>query len=560
MNAFSGVFDLKMRNGNYDNHEFLGQIGFNGFELGAEGPLSRQNYASYLINYRYSTLGVLKNLGVNFGTGSAIPEYQDISLKLNIPTKNAGKFSLTALGGINSIEFINSDKEEDESESFYDTDYIDIYNDNYSGAMILNHVYSFSERTYSSVSFAFTGIENKGRVDSISTEDRSILDLQGRRYTKNDLHINLSLNHKLSARDNLKGGIRYRLMNFDLVDSVFYNHLGEFRTLVEQKGNTALIQSYVHWQHKFSESLILNTGLGLQQLSLNSNYSLEPRVNLIWNFRNGQRINAGYGLHSKILPLNFYFSEHKIASGDYVRVNKNLESPKAHHFVLGYDRVFSNNWRIKSEVYYQSLYDAVTEVNESYYSALNYSQQNFLFPDSLNNEGTGRNYGVELTLEKFLTSGFYFLGTISVFDSKYRGSNGILKPTAFDSDYVLNILGGYELEILRSGKKPSKKWLVLDGRISAAGGQRYTPIDLEKSRESGRTIFEESESYSKQFADYFRADLKAGIRIDGKKASQEFSVDIQNISNHENPLYHTFDVTTGEIKTINQRELFPMIQ
>ncbi len=560
MNAFSGVFDLKMRNGNYDKHEFLGQIGFNGFELGAEGPLSRKNYSSYLINYRYSTLGVLKNLGVDFGTGTAIPEYQDLSMKLNIPTAKAGKFTLTALGGINSIEFINTDKEEDDPDSFYDTDYINIYNDNYSGAVILNHVYSFSEKTYSNLSLALTGIMNDGKVDSISTEDRSILDLQGRRYDRKDIHLNFSLNHKLSARDQIKGGIRYRIMDYDLVDSIFYNHLGEFRTLLDEEGNTGLVQGFVHWQHKFTEKLILNTGLGVQQLTLNEHISLEPRANLIWNFYNGQRLNLGYGLHSKVLPLNFYFSEHRAAGGEYVRVNTGLKSPRAHHMVLGYDRIFRNNWRIKTEAYYQSVYDAVTEVGQSYYSSLNYSQQNFVMPDSMNNEGKGRNFGVELTVEKFLTSGFYFLGTLSVFDSKYAGSNGIWKPTAFDSDYVLNVLGGYELEIMKKGKSPSKKWLVLDGRISAAGGQRYTPVDLEASRESNTTVFNESQTNSKQFRDYFRADLKAGIRIDGKKASQEFAVDIQNITNHENPLYHTFDVTTGEINTINQLGLFPMVQ
>ena len=39
-NATARVFDLRLRNGNSEKHEFLGQVGFNGFEFGAEGPLS----------------------------------------------------------------------------------------------------------------------------------------------------------------------------------------------------------------------------------------------------------------------------------------------------------------------------------------------------------------------------------------------------------------------------------------------------------------------------------------------------------------------------------------
>jgi hypothetical protein len=105
--GISGVFDLKMRNGNYDQHEFLGQIGFNGLELGAEGPINREKKSSYLINYRYSTLGVMAAMGINFGTGTAIPEYQDLNLKLNFPSKKVGTVQVFALGGISAINFLD---------------------------------------------------------------------------------------------------------------------------------------------------------------------------------------------------------------------------------------------------------------------------------------------------------------------------------------------------------------------------------------------------------------------------------------------------------------------
>lgn len=107
-NAFSGVFDLKMRNGNSENHEFLGQIGFNGFELGAEGPINRSKRSSYLVNYRYSTLGVFQALGVSFGTGVAIPNYQDGSFKLSFPGTKTGSWTWFGLMGMSDIAFMNS--------------------------------------------------------------------------------------------------------------------------------------------------------------------------------------------------------------------------------------------------------------------------------------------------------------------------------------------------------------------------------------------------------------------------------------------------------------------
>lgn len=86
-NASAGVFDLQLRNGNNEKYEFLGQIGFNGFEFGAEGPFSKKSKASFIVNYRYSTLGLLSAIGINFGTGAAIPQYQDLTVKINAPTK-----------------------------------------------------------------------------------------------------------------------------------------------------------------------------------------------------------------------------------------------------------------------------------------------------------------------------------------------------------------------------------------------------------------------------------------------------------------------------------------
>ncbi|MGB0431412.1 MAG: carboxypeptidase-like regulatory domain-containing protein, partial [Bacteroidia bacterium] len=84
-NAYAGVFDLRLRDGSNSKHEFLGQIGFNGIEAMAEGPLKKGSRASYLVNYRYSTLEAFKFMGISFGT-LAVPEYQDVNFKLNFPT------------------------------------------------------------------------------------------------------------------------------------------------------------------------------------------------------------------------------------------------------------------------------------------------------------------------------------------------------------------------------------------------------------------------------------------------------------------------------------------
>ena len=113
-NATAGVFDLKMRTGNNEKYEFLGMVRFNGFELGAEGPFTKKKKnASFMVNYRYSTLAVFKYIGLDFGTGSAVPQYQDVTFKVDLPTKKAGKFSIWGIGGLSYAELLQSQQSKD---------------------------------------------------------------------------------------------------------------------------------------------------------------------------------------------------------------------------------------------------------------------------------------------------------------------------------------------------------------------------------------------------------------------------------------------------------------
>lgn len=198
-NAFSGVFDLRMRNGNYEEHEFLGQIGFNGFEAGAEGPINRENKSSYLVNYRYSTLGVMSALGFNFGTGAAIPYYQDLSFKLNFPNSSLGNISVFGLGGISSIDLLASN-EEDTLENLYN-DELDIYDRSRMGVVGLNHTLLFDNQSYTKLTIAASTLINNDIVDSLSADNGDPVDFYRGNFTQTKLTANFLYKIKLNARN-----------------------------------------------------------------------------------------------------------------------------------------------------------------------------------------------------------------------------------------------------------------------------------------------------------------------------------------------------------------------
>lgn len=554
-NAISGVFDLRMRNGNYDHHEFIGQVGLNGFELGAEGPISKKNKSSYMLNYRYSTLGIMSAVGINFGTGTAIPYYQDITARVNVPTPKAGTFSMFAIGGISQIDLISSN-EEDTVDNLYNND-LDIYDRSKIGVVGISHQYLIDNSSYTKFTVAVSSIINRDIVDSISTETFDPVPFYSQNFTQNKISANLFYKKKINAKHNFQIGVRWDEYIVDIVDSIYRVSLDRYITLTAFEGNTYLLQPYAQYQYRITDKMILNTGLHYQYLGLNGSNMLEPRAGIKYQLNDKNSISLGYGLHSMMAPIATYFKTVEQGIGNYITPNDSIDFIKAHHIVLGYDRQITAHMRLKAEVYYQQLFDVLIDKDSSSFSVLNAGSFTFGSPDYLVNNGTGRNYGAELTLEQFLNKGMYFLVTGSLYKSEYTGSDAIIRQSAFSGNYVANIVGGKEFSLFPSKtSQKTKKSIVFDTKFTVAGGQRYTPIDLEQSMINNETAYDWDQAFAEQFDDYMRLDIRAAYKMDGKFATQEWAIDIQNITNRKNPLYQRYNPIEGEINTVYQLGLF----
>lgn len=561
-NSTSGVFDIKMRNGNSSNHEYLFQVGFNGLELGAEGPISRKNHASYLANYRYSTSGIFKLMGINIGTGAAVPEYQDLSLKVNIPTKSLGRFTVFGLGGLSSINFLDSQADPEVEELYSGNQPEDLYVKNKMGVLGISHTYLLGDKTFFHAIHSGSYVQDYTYLDSLDINNNLQPHFLYSRDTENYMYqTDLSLTHKFNARHKVKIGGNYRLLLFDMADQYYSSASDETRYITQFDGNTSFMRAYVEWQWRASDRLTINSGLNGQYLVLNGSNIIEPRVGA--KYRIGQKhfVGLAYGLHSQMAPMDIYFSVSRDASGSDYNANRDLDFTKSNHYVVSYDFNLSNTARFKTELYYQDIYDAIVDASPSSYSVLNRSTFNDYHPDFLTNDGTARNYGVEFTLEKFMDRGFYGLLTTSIYESKYTASDGVERSTAFDGGYIINLISGKEIELGRNKTNAKKKkWITVDGKVSYGGGRRYTPADISQSMQSGELEYLESQAWSYQFSDYFRADVRIAFRWSGKKVTQEMAFDIQNVTNHKNPYLQEWNSSTNEVETIYQLGIFPIAQ
>jgi hypothetical protein len=543
-NATAGVFDLQMRSGNKGKREYTGQIGFNGFEAGAEGPLKKSNKSSYLVNYRYSTLAFLQRLGMNFGTGTAVPYYQDITFKVDLPIKRH-KLSVFGIGGLSHIHFTNNDSKD--STNFYSNGNQDLKYRTKMAVAGLSYTHFIGSNMYLKTSVGTTYTSVKTIVDSVG--QNASFGIYRDNSSTYRLILNSMFNKKINAQNNFSIGINAQDIGFNFNDSVRYNN--GFKALRSDNGNTWLLQLYALYQYKFNSRTTLNSGLHGQVLTLNGSYAVEPRLGLVHQLSRKKKLSLGAGMHSQMQNMQVYFLK-TVVNGVEYQTNKDLGFTKSIHTVLAYDYVISKTWRSKVEAYYQHLYQVPVTAYPSYYSVIN-EGADFNTPntDSLVNDGTGRNYGIEFTLEKTFDRGFYMLNTLSVYQSKYTGSNGIEKNTAFNGNFILNVLAGKEVVFSK------KSTLAFDTKVSVAGGRRYTPIHIELSKLLHKQVNIESETYDKQFDPYFRLDFKISYRRSGKKISQEWFVDIQNITNRKNIFVQGFNAQTGEINRQYQLGLFP---
>lgn len=550
-NSLAGVFDLRLRRGNTDRHEFTGQFGFLGTELLVEGPLSSKNRSSYLFMGRYSTLSMFQAMGIQIGT-SAVPQYGDIAFKFNFPMKKGGQLSVWGMGGMSAINIKISDQTEYTDELYGEGDR-DQY---FSTAMAVGGITykkSLSENTYLMTTVAGSYERQKSRHEKVwRTLDTTIVDgnevvnilldslypLMGYQFDITRVSGHLSINHKLSRRHLIKFGLNAEMQYHQMRDSVLSNIFvrDQFNLRWDYNGAAALIQPFIQWRYRITDRMNLTAGLHSQYYSMSNSWSYaEPRIGWDWTMNKGNKLKFGAGMHSQTQPLYTYTYHRYDSEGNKVLHNKNMDFSRSIHTALGYQKSFKNKMRIMTEVYYQYLYNIpVTEYPSAF--SLNNMGAGFqrFFPDTLVNEGIARNYGIELTVEKYFDKSFFFMLTGSVFDSKYQGSDKVWRNSDFNARFATNLLVGKEFQL------NAKNMISLGAKVTYAGGRRYGYVDVAASNAVQELVFLDSAFNERQFRNYFRFDVKVLYRLNAKKITHEIGLDLVNVLNTRNLLALSF--------------------
>ncbi len=540
-NAASGVFDIRLRKGNNEKRETALQIGVIGTDAAIEGPFKKGYAGSYLINYRYSSLSLLQKLGVKI-VGDAIPVFQDLSYNVNLPTKKLGNFTLFGIGGISQIheEYIGKNIQ---------------YRSNYKtklGVAGITHSYLFNDKTWIKTVVAFTGNSNdyvSNRYDSLA---HFIHEETNEHFLNAAARASFTFNHKFDRKHSIKAGFIASKLNYSMKSISYDYELNKPTINLDKSGNSGLIQAFANWQYRMNERWTMNTGIHYSRFLLNNSQAFEPRLGVKWNFKGTQVLSAGIGLHSRLEDLPVYYGQVQQADGSFITPNRNLGYSKSRHYVLGYETMLTKQLHLKMETYYQDLYSIPVDKTQSNGLSMINMSQGFT-TISAKNTGTGRNYGIEMTLEKYFSKRYYFMATGSLYDSKYRGSDGVLRNTSFNGNYASSLLAGKEFKI------GERNTLSINLRAVFAGGRRYTPILLQESIEKGYGIYDNYNVNQLQASAYWRTDLGISYTINKKKTTRVWKIDIQNVTNHLNEYSRFYNEDTRKLDVVTQAGIIPTL-
>lgn len=555
-NALSGVLDLRLRQGSIEQRVSSVQLGLLGINLSTEGPVHMgTSKASYLANYRYSTLGLLEKIGFNVGR-QLIPDFQDLAFKIGVDTKKSGRFALFGLGG----QAVNKDEGAEFNENILEKER------GRTAILGLTHQYNASKKVLLKTTLLFSNIAN---LFELSTSEVTTSDYQIRRihqFNEAALRTAFSLNINLSEKSHLKIGSVFSWMDHQLQFEeedflirmpaprmIRREWLGTWNTPLDNEGQVPLMQFFVQSRHYLSADLLIDFGMHTTHFGLNKEWVFEPRLGLKYWIKDHTSLALAVGRHSRVNPvaLNFIQKTDEF-TGDLLFPNNELKLSKAGHYVLSLTHSFSKFWHITFEAYYQSLFDLPLSAHFDGNISLINEQFSRILRENLElvSNGKGRNYGIEWNVKRNWQDGYYFEGGGSVFKSKFQNLHGQWFPTRYDRTFSLFAVGGKELMLGGTGSRS----LGVNGKMLFLGGLKYTPIDEEASLSKEESILSK-DLYSAALPAYFRIDLGFFYKIFGTSTVHLLTLDIQNLLDTQNVFEYNefYNERTGRI---DRREQF----
>ena len=562
--VLSGVYDIKLRSGNNEHFEGVFGVGIMGTDITLEGPLKKGYTGSFLVNYRYSTITLMSNLGLLDRSG--VTNFQDGAFKIMLPSDKLGTFSIFGLGGYSGFDLENMSGME-AMESPGHSAQLSTLSKNYSTRSYLfntgiNHSIYITKKSFLNTAVVYS---TDGINDNVQARYTPPAQAEDSPYQYFDGEVNkstyrgaMTYNYKINNRHKLQAGFKYSYFSYDYFQQLQKDTVSAPRLLADFNEQMSTLRNFISWKFQASRRLTFITGIQQMNELYNQNRTLEPRFAMDWALTPTIDLTLGYGKHSTMESAHNYFAKVPNDNGILTEPNRNLGLLKADHYTLAIEKRFRPDLKAKLGVYYQWLYDLPVGKDTSYYATIN-ERIDYEYVH-LVNEGKGKNYGVELTIEKFFNDSYYFLINMSLFQSKYKTLENRWRNTQYNSEYIVNILAGKEF--INLGRKGNQA-LTINLKVFVGGGRKIIPLkrddqghlDVDPANDQ---YWDYDKAYESSLDNLYQIDLSVSYKWNKQKTTHEFYLNIYDITNALGRISEYYDDSEPDnIGYVTQVGFFP---
>jgi hypothetical protein len=552
-NAFSGVFDMRFRKGNRTKREHSAKIGLVGLGFATEGPI-KKGRSSYVINYRYSTLGVLGAMGLHVVRENVANNFQDLSFCMTFNSKdNKNEFKVFGVGGM-SDELWSIKEDTADWKTNWDYQYEKAgSNLGVIGATFrrLINEKSYLKATVGTVLSHVFSTQYEPKITDF--EDRDSFLVYDYKILRSQAHLVYS--YKFSNKFRLKSGaLVHAISHWLSLSERRTNNVANHQYLdIADASTDFLVQAYAQGSYRPNNYFTINAGVHAMYFALNNTYSVEPRLSVQYKPFSKTTISAAYGLHGKVIPIGTYHLRIKDQLGNITQPNKNLKIAKWHHAILSYQQVIALGFKATVEAYYQYGFDIPTGAD----SASTYwffNERQTYGHEAMVSSGLAQNYGLDVTVEKAFGKNFFILATGSVYQAQYKSLGDTdWRNTRYNRGWGTSLMGGYEFVFKKGGV------LQIGVKSFLADGIRYTPPNEAASIAAGTLVEDQSQPYSLKSPIYFRLDMRIAYRKDHKKLSYTIALDIQNVTNSKTVSFYGYDRQQNTLAPRYQAGILPIL-
>lgn len=540
--AVSGVMDMNLRAGNTRQHEFTAQAGLIGLDVAAEGPFDKNGKSSYLANYRYSTVGLLGQLGVSFGDEQI--NFQDLSFHLHSVGKKGGQYSFFGMGGLSNNIFRHKT---DSAEIKYDKDFYDIDFKSQTGVIGGSAKWLPGAKTFLKTALIYSVQKNDWSKDRAQPEDN--FESYDHRLEQR-LAASVEIRHTI-GQSAVSAGIQATQIAFADSTLTVIDMPSGIIGFLQPYDNTVSylnLQPWARWTWNSANGHWF-TDLGAQ-FHYNSVYQKlapAPRGLLSYRITPRHRISLSAGFYREDGPVWLQFVKTKPMNS--------LSEYRPDYYAsrqagIRYSWTPDHFWKASVELFYQHTGNipargALSPINNPEY----------IDNDPFVSNAVLLNKGVELSVERALENGWFVVANGTIFRSKYKIDFSRWLDSRWDIGHLANVTFGKEW--LREKSASTTRTIGVGLRAVWAGGPREADINYQQSVFLQQTVFDETNGYYRQYPDYFRADIRVyWKRSLGDRRNSTFALDIQNVTGQQNLAYHFYDPFTGKIE--NKFQLGPI--